>query len=92
MPLIIEFDNIMAIVVITSLAAVLPFPMSTQVSFYGSGFPDAVVFKAHLHADTCENQGGAHFSGGDGVTVDAVNENWPEVTCMDVRIITYVSI
>lgn len=60
------------------------FPMSTQVSFYGSGFPDA-MFKAHLHADTCENQGGAHFSGGDGVTVDAVNENWPAVTCVDVR-------
>ena len=54
--------------------------LATSVSFNGKGFQDG-VYKAHLHADTCANDGGGHYNGGDGVTVDDVNENWPAVTC-----------
>ena len=77
----------MAAKVTATIAASLAttFPMSTQVSFFGSGFQDG-VYKAHLHADTCANGGGGHYNGGDGSTVDNVNENWPAVTCMGVRI------
>lgn len=56
--------------------------MATKVHFHGKDAEDD-IYKAHLHDDTCENGGGGHYNGGDGVTVDAVNENWPEVTCMD---------
>lgn len=87
--------------------------LETTVYFTCSGCPDA-TFVAHLHEDTCANNGGGvsnfspffplrsfsnlrllqecrscltpdscvqHYNGGDGVTVDSVNENWPIVTC-----------
>ena len=58
--------------------------VSTMVSFHCHGCPDA-TFKAHLHAAPCSADGGGHYNGGDGVTIDAINENWPAVTCANGR-------
>ena len=55
-----------------------------MISFRCRDCPDD-VFKAHLHADTCANNGGGHYNGGGTGAVDAVNENWPEVTCSNGR-------
>ena len=48
--------------------------VSTMVSFHCHSCPDA-TFKAHLNAAPCSADGGGHYNGGDGVTVDAINEN-----------------
>ena len=63
-----------------NMAKLSKLELATGVSFSGKGFQDG-IYKAHLHEDTCANDGGGHYNGGDGVTVDAVNENWPAVTC-----------
>jgi hypothetical protein len=58
--------------------------LATAVTFSGVGFTDG-TYPAHVHADTCANDAGAHFCGtgaGTGCgTPSAVNEVWPEVTC-----------
>ena len=56
-----------------------------MVSFHCHGCPDA-TFKAHLHAAPCSTGSGGHYQdpANQGV-VDAVSENWPEVTCANGR-------
>jgi len=61
------------------MASLMKPELATSASFKGSGFGDN-TFNAHLHVDTCANGGGGHYQH-NGATVDAVNENWPIVSC-----------
>ena len=55
---------------------------STTIKFFNEDLEDA-TYASHLHNKPCADNGGGHYNGGDGETVDEVNENWPQVTCLN---------